>query len=148
MVVIDFNSDFVQVEGVFDYDCLDIKIGVDGSASAEINPIHSDPWPALLALDVDTICVTGDNIIIHDRDYILGTGLDHDSTGFEMLELALLNVYVCVDTDQAGRACVIRCVALELATDHFDGGAFESGDAGHLAIGLSEYSTIDNKRAT
>lgn len=65
-----------------------------------------------------------------------------------MLELALLYVYVCVDTDQAGRACVVCGVALELATDHFDAGALESGDAGHLAIGLSEYSTIDNKRAS
>ena len=64
-----------------------------------------------------------------------------------MLELTLLNVYVCVDTDQASRACVVRSVALELATDHFDAGALESGDAGHLAIGLSEYSTIDIKRA-
>lgn len=147
MVVIDFDSNFVQIEGVFNYDCLDIKIGVDSSASAEINPILSDPRPALLSLDVDAICVAGNDVVVYDRDYILRTCLDHDSTGFEMLELALLNMNVGIDTDKASSARIIRSVALELASDHFDARSLESRDAGYLTIRLSEYSTMDNKRA-
>ena len=57
LIVVDFDSDFVEVEGVSNNERLDIKIGINGGASTEINPVVSDARPALLALDVDSVRV-------------------------------------------------------------------------------------------
>ena len=79
---------------------------------------------------------------------ILRAGLDHDTAGFEVLELTALDMQVGIYAYQTGRACVVCGVALELAADHFDASALECRDAGHLTVRLSEDSTIKQQRRT
>ena len=67
------------------YICLDIKVSVDGSASAEVDLVAYDDRLTLLALDVDTSCVTRDDLVIADLHQVLRTCLDHDTTGLEVL---------------------------------------------------------------
>ena len=94
-------------------------------------------------MNVDAVRVAADDLILDDRHLVLRTGLDHNSTRFEMLKLTVLNVDVGVDADQASCACVVRGVTLKFAVDHLDAGAFKSSDTRHLAVRFSEYSTIE-----
>ena len=57
LIIVDFDSNFIQIKGVSNNQRLDIKIGVNGSTSTEIDPILGDARPALLALDIDSIRV-------------------------------------------------------------------------------------------
>lgn len=63
-----------------------------------------------------------------------------------MLEVAILNVDVGVDSDDTSRVGIVRGVTLELAVDHFDAGTLKNRDARHLAIGFPE-NTIERQCA-
>ena len=57
LVVVNFYSDFIQIKRVANDQGLDIKIGVDSCASAEVYPVGLYSRTALLSLDVDTVSV-------------------------------------------------------------------------------------------
>ena len=82
---------------VADNICLHIKVGGDGSTSTEIDGVFLDHWPGLLALDIDAICVTTDDLVVANVDFVLRSCLEHDATRLEVLELALLDGDVSVD---------------------------------------------------
>ena len=63
-----------------------------------------------------------------------------------MLELAILDQDVCINTDETSCARIICRISLELATGHLDACLLKYGDAGYLTIRLSEYSTINSKK--
>ena len=88
LIIVDLDSNFIQVKGVTDDERLDIKIGIDSGASAEINPVLCDARPALLALDVDAVSVAGDDVVVRDLNLVLRARLDHDTTRLEVLEFA------------------------------------------------------------
>ena len=120
---------------------MDIKVGVDGCAATEIDPIFLDTGPTLLALNVDAVGVAGYNVVIDDLNDVLRSRLDHDSARFEMLEFTVFDSDVGVNADETGRARIIRRVSLQLATGHLDAGSLKYSDTWHLTIRLSEYST-------
>ena len=62
-----------------------------------------------------------------------------------MLELRALDLYVGVHGDDAGRACIISCVALKLAVVYLEASSFKHRYARHLAISFTEYSTKRQK---
>ena len=146
LIIVDLNSNFIQVKGVTDDERLDIKISIDSSASAEINPVLRDARPALFALDVDAVRVAGDYVVISDLYLVLWARLDHDTTRLEVLEFARNDLEIGVDADQPSRACIVRSVSLELAADHLDARAFECRNARHLSVSLSEYSTTTGEK--
>ena len=120
---------------------MDIKVGVDGCAATEIDPIFLDTGPTLLALNVDAVGVAGYNVVIDDLNDVLRSRLDHDSARFEMLEFTVFDSDVGVNADETGRARIIRRVSLQLATGHLDAGSLKYSDTWNLTIRLSEYST-------
>ena len=124
---------------------MDIKVGVDAGAAAEVYLVAMDDRPALFSLDVDTCSVAGDDLVVPDHYLVLRLRLDHDASALKVLELALFDMHFSVDRYEACGGGVISCVAFQLAVDHFDRAAVEDGDAWHFAIGLSEYSTIQGK---
>ena len=97
---------------------------------------------ALTSLDVGTCSVARDNLVVSNHDLILWPRLNHDTSAFEVLELALFDMNFCVDCDKTRCGGIIGCVAFQLAVDHLDRGTVEHSDARYFAIGLSEYSTI------
>lgn len=123
------------------YICLDIKVGGNGGTAAEIDRIVHDGGAALLALDVDAVSVARDDLIVDDVDLVLGSRLQHDSAGFKVLEVAVLDVDVGVDSHDASRVRIVRRIALQLAVDHLDCGAFQHRDAWHLTVRFPENST-------
>lgn len=124
---------------------MDIKVGVDAGAAAEVYLVAMDDRPALFSLDVDTCSVAGDDLVVPDHYLVLRLRLDHNASALKVLELALFDMHFSVDRYETCRGCVISCVAFQLAVDHLDRAAVEDGDARHFAIGLSEYSTIQGK---
>ena len=145
LIIVDLDSNFIQVKGVTDDERLDIKIGIDSSASAEINPVLCDARPTLLALDVDAVRVAGDDVVVSDLYLVLWARLDHDTARLEVLEFTRYDLKIGVNADQPCRACIVRGVSLELTADHSDAGALERRDARHLSVSLSEYSTITSE---
>ena len=128
------------------YICLDIKVGVDGSASAEVDLVPYDDRLTLLALNVDTSCVTRDDLVIADLHQVLRTRLDHDTARLEVLQIASLYFHVCVDGDDASGASTVCGVTLQLAIFHLDFGTVEHCNARDLAVSLTEDSTRSRKR--
>ena len=124
------------------YTSLDIQVGVDSSAAAEVYLVAMNNWSALASLDIDTCCVTRNNLVVSNHDLVLWPRLNHDASAFEVLELALFDVHFCVDCDKTRCGGIIGRVAFQFAVDHLDGGTVEHGDARNFAIGFSEYSTI------
>ena len=86
LIIVDLDSNFIQIKGVTDNERLDIKIGIDSCASAEINPVLCDARPTLLALDVDAVRIAGDNVVVSDLYLVLRARLDHDTARLEVLE--------------------------------------------------------------
>ena len=121
---------------------MDIKVCVNGCAATEVYPIRFDFRLALLPLNVDAVGIARYNVVVDDLYVVLRPCLHHNSTRFEMLELALLDEDVGVHADETSRARIISRVTLELAVEHFDAGALKHRDTRHLAVRLSEYSTI------
>ena len=141
LIIVNFNAHLVQVKRISYDNCLDIKISVDCCTSTEVDLVALDPWSALLALNIDTVGVTGDDLIVLNDDFVLRAGLNHDTTGFEMLEVASFDLDVGIDSYETCCTGVVGGIALQLAVKHLDTCAFEDGDAGHLTICLTEYST-------
>mgnify|MGYP001626752506 CR=1 FL=1 len=128
------------------YTGLYIKIGIDGCASTKVDLVSWNEWSGLFALNIDSCCITRDDLIVRDRYFVLGFGLEHDTSWFEMLEVAVINVHVGIDRNQACRASVIRSITLELAIDHLYWGAIKHCDARNFAICLPEDSTGEKNR--
>ena len=59
---------------------LDIETCIYGCTPAEIYLVTNDLGLALLALDVDTGRLAGDDLVSADLHGVLGPGLDHNAT--------------------------------------------------------------------
>ena len=125
---------------------MDIKIGGDGRTPTEVDCVVLDHRSALLSLDVDAVGVARYDLVLDDIDHVLRACLQHDPARLEVLEVAVLNVDVGVDSDDTSRVGIVRGVTLELAVDHFDAGTLKNRDARHLAIGFPENTTKETLR--
>lgn len=72
---------------------------------------------------------------------VLRSGLQHDAARLEVLEVAVLDVDVSIDSHDAGRVGIICGVTLQLAVDHLDAGSLQHRDTRHLPIGFPENTT-------
>ena len=128
------------------YTGLYIKIGIDGCTSTKVDLVSWNERSWLFALNIDSCCITRYDLIVRDRYFVLRFGLEHDTSWFEVLEIAVINVHISINCNQTCRAGIISGVTLELAVDHLNWGAIKYCDARHFAISLSEDSTGEKNR--
>lgn len=70
------------------YTSLNIKVGVDARTPTEIDRVAMNDWPTLPPLNIDTGCITRNDLVVLDEDLVLRPGLNHDAATFEVLKLA------------------------------------------------------------
>jgi len=99
---------------------LDIKVSVNRRASAKIDRVALYSGPALLTLDVNTIGVARNYFVVLNDHFVLRSSLNHDSARFEMLKVALFDLYIGINGDKTSRASIVGGVTLELAVIHLD----------------------------
>jgi len=128
------------------YTSLYIKIGVDCSTSAKVDGVSSDVWSRLLSLDVDSCSVAGYDLVVLDRYLVLRLRLHHYSAGFEVLKVAVLYVYICIDSYKACCARIVCRITFKLAVDHLNRGAIEYCDARDFTVRFTKYSTGERRK--
>lgn len=119
-----------------------IEIGVDASTATEVYMVAVDNRPTLSPLNVDTCSVARNDLVLFDEDLVLRAGLNHDAATFKVLEFALLDTDLGINGDEASCRGIVRCVTLQLAVNHLNRGTIEDSNAGDLAVGFTEDTTM------
>lgn len=71
------------------------------------------------SLNVDSISLAAENLVVRYYDRVLRLGLDHDASAFEKRKRALFDENITVHTDNTRSLTIITQVTLESRSSYF-----------------------------
>ena len=135
-IVVNLDTNFIQAELIPQNLRLNIYVCVDAWTSAIIYGVAVNNWLTLSSLNVDACSVTWYYLIAIYDNFIVPSGLKHQTTTLELLELALFYKNISVDSKKTCCSCLICLVTLQFTVSHFQAGAIQDSDAGHFLLSL------------